>query len=177
MIDIRSQAECERREVAESAGYPQVRVEICFDNQQIVLETTSNHVHLLPWTIHAAEEVDSAIDYAMQDISILRAKSRLDALELLIQRVSSKHPEMVEHSLENARKMARKVRVETSILYSLNQQPMSKNVADARMKVGDRPSEHYLKDLADCIDLEITEIELADRIVAIIEDGLKTKNK
>ena len=84
---------------------------------------------------------------------------------------------MVEHSLENARKMARKVRVETSILYSLNQQPMSKNVADARMKVGDRPSEHYLKDLADCIDLEITEIELADRIVAIIEDGLKTKNK
>ena len=59
MIDIRSQAECERREVAESAGYPQVRVEICFDNQQIVLETTSNHVHLLPWTIHAAEEVES----------------------------------------------------------------------------------------------------------------------
>lgn len=120
---------------------------------------------------------DSAIDYAMQDISILRAKSRLDALELLIQRVSSKHPEMVEHSLENARNMARKVRVETSILYSLNQQPMSKNVADVRMKVGDRPSEHYLKDLADCIDLEITEIELADRIVAIIENGLETKNQ
>lgn len=39
--------------------YPQVRVEICFEHRQIVFDTISNHVHLLPWTIRTPKEVES----------------------------------------------------------------------------------------------------------------------
>ncbi|MEZ5955584.1 MAG: ankyrin repeat domain-containing protein, partial [Hyphomonas sp.] len=114
---------------------------------------------------------DTALDYAIDDQSIMRAGSRLKSIELVARELSRVDASSLKRSLDHAIEIARKTRVHHQVLTKLGLRPVSENLLRAR-KQTDQSKAHqaWLLDMEDLIDLEITEIELADRIVALLRE-------
>jgi hypothetical protein len=131
---------------------------------------------LLKYGANAAakdDDGDTALDYAMEDLDVMRAGSRLDAIQLLANELASKDPEALRRSYARALETARKTRLDIEIQSKFGCQTMSDKIAKLKER-GTLSEAHssYLADLAEVIDLGITEIELADRIVETIGNFL-----
>jgi hypothetical protein len=99
----------------------------------------------------ADNDGDTALDYAIDDRSILRAGDRLQSIGLLAREIGRVAVSSLKRSLDRAIEIARKTRVHRHVLMSLGMHPMS---------------------VDDFIDVEITEIELTDRIVAFLREAV-----
>lgn len=113
---------------------------------------------------------DTALDYAMEDITVLRAGARLESIELLAGLIASADRRALERSLQVAREAARQVRVHERVLEKLGHGSSSAALAD--LQRGTLPGGERLPELDEYFDLEITEVELADRMVEIIDKVL-----
>lgn len=112
---------------------------------------------------------DTALEYAMDDLSVMQAGSRLASIQLLADELASKDPEALRRSYASALETARKTRLDIEIQYKFGCQTMSDKIAKLKeRRTSSEAHSSYLADLAEFIDLEITEIELADRIVETI---------
>jgi hypothetical protein len=83
----------------------------------------------------------------------------------------------LKRSLDRAIEKARKTRVHRQVLTKLGR-PMSEDLFEARKKANESGTqEAFWRDMDDFIDLEITEIELADRIVACLQKPSPRPNR
>ena len=71
-----------------------------------------------------------------------------------------------KRSLDRAIEFARKIRVSRQVLSKLEMCPMSETLHEVRKDAASGEEDELLGELNQLIDLEVTEIELADRIVA-----------
>lgn len=121
----------------------------------------------------ADNDGDTALGYATHDLSILHAGRRLQSIELLAREIGRVEVSSLKRSLARAIEIARKTRVHRQVLTKLGLRPMSENLFEARKKADQSGAKKELRrDMDDFMDLEITEIELADRIVACLREAV-----
>lgn len=118
------------------------------------------------------DDGDSALDYAMHDLNILHAGKRIRAIESLVEHVSKTAPEIIGRSYTRAKKIARQTRLEIEILHEFGGRTISESTF--KQSTSDE-NESYRSSVSEFIDLEITETDLADRIVNTIERALGQK--
>lgn len=121
----------------------------------------------------ADNDGDTALDYAIYDQDIMRAGSRLQSIELLARELGRVDLASLKRSLARAIEVARKVRIHRHVLIRLRSLPLSEHLVEVRKKAEqDEALQAFLHDMDEFIDLEITEIELADRIVALLREAV-----
>ncbi len=113
------------------------------------------------------DDGDTALDYALEDISIMWAGKRLKSIELLSAALETDEARSLVRSHHRALEVARKLRLEVDIEREFGGRTMSETIRELRIKQS-QDQVHYLSDILEFVDLEITEIELADRIVEIL---------
>ena len=122
------------------------------------------------------DDGDSALDYAMHDLNILHAGKRIRAIESLAEHISKTAPEIIGRSYARAKKIARQTRLEIEILHEFGGRTMSESISKPeRMQSTSDENASYRGSVSEFIDLEITETELADRIVNTIERAFGQK--
>jgi hypothetical protein len=114
------------------------------------------------------DDGDTALDYAMEDISIMWAGKRLKSVELLSAALRTVAYYSLTRSHERALDVARKLRLEIEIDREFGGRTMSEAIRKARSEPRTTEQLQYLNDILEFVDLEITEIELADKIVEIL---------
>lgn len=120
----------------------------------------------------ADNDGDTALDYATHDLSILHAGRRLQSIELLAREIGRADVSSLKRSLARATEIARKVRIHRQVLMKLGC-PMSEDLFEARKKANESGAqEAFWRDMDNSIDLEVTEIELADRIIACLQKAV-----
>lgn len=114
---------------------------------------------------------DTALDYAMDELDIMSAGKRLQSIDLLAREIGRVDLPSLKRSLDRAIEASRITRVHNQVLSSLGRRPMSENIFEGRKKADQSEAirKHYAG-MDEFIDLEITEIELADRIVAVLRE-------
>lgn len=123
----------------------------------------------------ADNDGDTALDYAIYDQDIMRAGARLQSIELLAREIGrvERSSLSLKRSLARTIEIARKVRVHRHVLIRLGSRPMSEHLFAVRKKDEQNETvQAVLRDMDEFIDLEITEIELADRIVALLREAV-----
>lgn len=116
---------------------------------------------------------DSALDYAIHDQSIMHAGRRLESIDILVREIGRVDISSLKRSLEHAVEVARKTRIHRHVLMKLGMRPLSENIRTARQKADqDEFLKTWLADTEEIIDLEISETELADRIVGILQKAV-----
>ncbi|MAT16776.1 MAG: hypothetical protein CMJ46_16075 [Planctomyces sp.] len=111
---------------------------------------------------------DTALDYAMENMSIVHAGRRLAAIEMLAGQIVRLDLDSLRRSLERARELVRKVGIHQDIDCRLGSTPIP--TAELRELVDTGGTK---LDWLEYIDLEVTELELAERIVAVLERVLQ----
>lgn len=120
------------------------------------------------------DDGDSALDYAMQDISIFWAGKRLKSIELLSSEQARFGTPSFSRSFQRALDMARQVRLSIEIDREFGGQTISEAIRDTQLRhaqiaeMENQSPSPSLHEAHEFIDLEITEIELADRIVELL---------
>jgi hypothetical protein len=120
----------------------------------------------------ADNDGDTALDYAIDDQSILCAGRRLRSIDLLAREIGRVDVSSLKRSVDRSIELARKTRVHRQVLMKLGMRPVSENLLEARRRTYPGEAHHYMRDTDDFVDLEITEIELADRIVALLREAV-----
>ncbi|MGV3607193.1 MAG: ankyrin repeat domain-containing protein [Planctomycetaceae bacterium] len=145
------------------------------NNSTALMLGAKNGVIVSDLLAHGAKATDldddgeTALDYAMDDISIMWAGKRLRSIELLSAALETVDAHSLVRSHNRAMELTRKLRLEIDIEREFGGRTMSKTIQELRTKQSQSQDQgHYLNDILKFVDLEITEIELADRIVEIL---------
>ena len=96
------------------------------------------------------------------------AGKRLKSVELLSAALRTVASHTLTRSHERALDVARKLRLEIEIDREFGGRTMSEAIRKARSEPRTTEQLQYLNDILEFVDLEITEIELADKIVEIL---------
>lgn len=118
------------------------------------------------------DDGDTALDYAIDNPSVMWAGRCLKSIEILSRRLAVANPNLLERSRVRAMEVARRCKLEKEILHAFGDHMMSEKIAAAKSRQETTAAcKSYLKDVYEFIDLEITEVELADRIVQILNEN------
>lgn len=129
------------------------------------------------WGSQQDNDGDTALDYSLENLNIMFAQKRLNAVKLLADELARSSPDLLHRSHKRALDLARKTRLEVEILHAMERQPMSGTLSDLKDCEADSESVRaHLVEFTQLIDLEITEIELADRIVDIIGKAIQSRS-
>lgn len=144
------------------------------NNSTALMLGATNGVIVSDLLAHGAKATDldddgnTALDYAMEDISVMWAGKRLKSVELLSAALRTVASHSLTRSHERALEVARKLRLEIEIDREFGGRTMSEAIREARSEPRTTERLQYLNDILEFVDLEITEIELADKIVEIL---------
>lgn len=120
----------------------------------------------------------TAIDYALEDICIMWAGKRLRSIELLATALVTVDARSLASSYQRALDVVRKFRLEIEIEREFGGRTMSDAIREVKMKQSPSKDQvQYANDIFEFIDLEITEIELADRIVDILGAAVSRRHQ
>jgi len=107
----------------------------------------------------------------MDELDIMHAGKRLQSIDLLAREIGRVDLRSLKRSLDRAIEASRITRVHNQVLSSLGRRPMSENILAGRKKADQSEAiRKYYAGMDEFIDLEITEIELADRIVVVLRE-------
>jgi hypothetical protein len=112
----------------------------------------------------------TALEYSLNNLSVMFVGKRLKAVELIAECLSRSSPDALQRSYERAMDLSRKTRLEIEILHAMGRRTMWERIKDSEVSAKAAQS---LDDISHLIDLEISEVELIDRIVEIIHTNIQ----